>query len=403
LALSFALRYAGLNGQANAFENFVKNKQFDIQTRAPEIAVNAFSGADGRFGFQIGPRLQALGNPSSHNGASGMELQRQSFPALLIVALDATDLQPVLWQQTNGNIVVLEPQVRFTQVQRWTPLNHYYFRDNLVYRIFQPKNWFTAPITEERRLGFAAQLYQAQQRITNSTAEIFSPGAKCAVLKRISNLESDLVGEDGKVFLDANDIVPQTKPATFAMVTNVSPRRVLVSEGYTNLSLVFFGTGLEQVRAGTGTNSVEFVNTEFEDSSLVDVANSKIEQVGQVVHLTAPVMKAVPTNGLSLVFKLHTTNTTPQDVLTVPVVVYTATNSPPLRQASFNYAVSSGAGGWLGKFLNGNSTNYTVTISTNASESEISAAKDLIKADLEKNKRTDQMAPNTVLDVRVNK
>ena len=92
LALSFALRSAGMGAQANAFENFVKNNQFDVRTRTSQIAVNAFSSSDGNFGFQLAPRLTALGNPANKNSKPAQVLDRQSFPALLILVAGAADL-----------------------------------------------------------------------------------------------------------------------------------------------------------------------------------------------------------------------------------------------------------------------------------------------------------------------
>lgn len=104
LAMSFALRYAGLAGQASAFEQFVKNQQFDVRTRTAQVAVNAFSGVDGKFGFQVGPRLTALGDPSNKNGKPSQTLERQSFPALIILRLGDGDLGPKLtWEADTNN------------------------------------------------------------------------------------------------------------------------------------------------------------------------------------------------------------------------------------------------------------------------------------------------------------
>lgn len=90
--LSVALRYLGQKGQADAFDKFAKSRQFDIATRSSLACVSAYSGQEGTFGFQIGPRARALADPTSSKAKAGAVLERQSFPALVLVGMNKGDL-----------------------------------------------------------------------------------------------------------------------------------------------------------------------------------------------------------------------------------------------------------------------------------------------------------------------
>lgn len=144
LSLSFALRYAGLGAQAEAFEKFAKTRQKDVRTRSGIAAVNTYSNSGGVFGFQIGPRLRAIADPASTDGAPGNILERQSFPALVAFGFDNDDLRPRL-KMEGEKVLVMEPMLRLTQVTRWMPLKHEFFswRD-----WFTPKNWQNPRISE---------------------------------------------------------------------------------------------------------------------------------------------------------------------------------------------------------------------------------------------------------------
>jgi hypothetical protein len=390
LAMSFALRYAGLGAQANAFEQFVKNKQFDIRTATSEIAVNAYSGTDGKFGFEVGPRLQALGQPAKGTGKSAEILTRQSFPALLILALDAADMVPILYQndemKRDGKIRVLEPQIRFTQMRRWTPLKKVGVLQDAISRFFKGfPPYFDA--TEEWRLRTAMALNSARQLCINSNnANIFSSEATNAILKRISNLEAQMVGGEGALFLSVNGLFPvPTNSPVFADVTNAIPANIVVEAPPTNvpITIAFLGSGLDQIdRNSTVSNIIE--------SPGVTTQTTAIKRLGQMLQLDATLSIANRTNDFDLVFKLHTTNKTAQTVLTYPVRVKIAAVQP-VKPPEVAFSITNASA----------SNSYRLSLSTNAGDALVGVARDLIKADLEKSKPGEPS--NTVISVSVNK
>jgi hypothetical protein len=126
LALSFALRSTGLGAQAQLFEQFVKQRENDVLTRTPEVPISSYSSGH-IFGYQIGPVLKAVGDPSSKSPKPEYRLDRQSFPVLIVCGLDSENFQPLItasYDQANNfkRLIVLEPQIQFTQTHRWIPL-----------------------------------------------------------------------------------------------------------------------------------------------------------------------------------------------------------------------------------------------------------------------------------------
>lgn len=89
--------------------------------------VNTFSASGGLFGFQVGPRLRALEDPAARKGGSANVLDRQSFPAVLIIGVDQADLSPVICWNYDGRLYVFEPQLVIRQTSRWNPLDRKLF------------------------------------------------------------------------------------------------------------------------------------------------------------------------------------------------------------------------------------------------------------------------------------
>lgn len=158
LRLALALRSAGLAAQAEVFEQFVKDQQRDIKTRNAIAAVSSYS-AGHIFGYQIGPRLLALGDPTAKNSDAAYHLSRQAFPVLLIVGLDDATARPQLIPtasrgsnsnaagkpdvepaaavaastkgaaggaaspKSEASALLAEPYIKFTQSTHWVPLS----------------------------------------------------------------------------------------------------------------------------------------------------------------------------------------------------------------------------------------------------------------------------------------
>ena len=108
------------------FEQFVKQRENDVLTRTPEVPISAYSSGH-IFGYQIGPVLKAVGDPSSKSPKPEYQLDRQSFPVLIVCGLDSENFKPLItasYNQANifKRLIVLEPQIQFTQTHRWIPL-----------------------------------------------------------------------------------------------------------------------------------------------------------------------------------------------------------------------------------------------------------------------------------------
>jgi hypothetical protein len=391
LALSFALRYAGMAGSANAFEQFVKNNQFDVHTRAAQVAVNAFSGVDGRFGFQIGPRLKALGDPSDKKSKPSQTLERQSFPALVILRLGDGDLAARLYPVDGTSLVLYEPSLHFTQIRRWSPLKHSFARD---FPALSPEHWIHPELTERRRLMAVDQLSDARRGLNDiNNSRKLQRSVYNAILKRIENLESQMVGGESGILLSASLLVIEPKTNPTITISKIVPSAFTIDTNkQTELSCVLFGTGLDLIKVGsTGTNASLF--TLIRPALGVDTTKLVLARNGQSLVLTFT-LNAGYSNG-PLVFKFEASSGT--SVIAPPIEVeHVPAKGPSNTPPSIVFTET--------KFDETNKLStleYRVTSSTNASDAYVNAAVALIRADLEKRKPTADSTSNTVLKVLV--
>jgi hypothetical protein len=126
LFLSASLTKAGLRGQAQAYERYIKQRRQDIATRSSAAVANTYSFAGGIYGFQIGPRLRALANPEARKSGPAQTLDKQTFPALILFGVTPDDLRPVLLQD-GDQIAVYERQLRTHYTYRWLRTQHYFW------------------------------------------------------------------------------------------------------------------------------------------------------------------------------------------------------------------------------------------------------------------------------------
>lgn len=124
LDLAGAFGAAGLTAQANFFDHYAKSLQKDVSTIGALNVVNAYSYSGGLFGFEIGPNLRAIENPSSHK-YSGPEsvLGRQSFPALVLFGFEDDELRPRIERDSNGEFRLIEQKIKLDSSTRWMPLD----------------------------------------------------------------------------------------------------------------------------------------------------------------------------------------------------------------------------------------------------------------------------------------
>lgn len=123
IALAAALRQGGQKGSAQIFDRYMRQQTKAAVTLSSLPVVNTFSASGGLFGFQVGPRLRALRDPAARSGGSANVLDRQSFPAVLIIGMDRADLSPVICWDYDNKPWVFEPQLLIKQTSRWNPLD----------------------------------------------------------------------------------------------------------------------------------------------------------------------------------------------------------------------------------------------------------------------------------------
>ncbi len=445
LALSFALRYAGLKGQADAFEQFVKNRQSDAHTRIPEVAVNSFSGNDGKFGFQIGPRVEAL-DPAKKTDDIAQPLMRQSFPALLILRLGSVDLTPSILTEDN-TVEVLEPALKFTEMTQWLPLKHNFARDAGFYAWFRPTYWKNPSFTEVRRLELLEELNDANNVLSNGVG--ISLDATNLISKRIADLQSQLAGGDGLAYLPADNIIPAPVKAGLAVIESVEPTNIVIAPdantGPFPVSVYVFGNNLTEVNLKGVAELLSYLPGGVSRTTNTYQVKKINDQVLLITNPDAFTFSSSASNGFDLVFSLSTTNEQ-KALLTPPVHVSIFRNVRPMT-GTIDFAVSTTFGAHPSNESTDKTTalptnaiatsagdrsaapatsvsssaikktpgeqsvttnsesivKYSVSISTNATEVQISAARDLIKAELEKDKANSLQSSNTVMSVIVNR
>lgn len=94
LQISALLGYAGVKGAADSFLKWATQHQKDAQSRTANVVANSYSLSGGHFGFHVGPRFQADPDDPDTSKALQGRMDRQSFPALLLVGVDKEAVRP---------------------------------------------------------------------------------------------------------------------------------------------------------------------------------------------------------------------------------------------------------------------------------------------------------------------
>lgn len=149
LLLSGVISAPGSKASGGAFQQYLKNRQSDARSRTVSGVVNTYSAAGGLFGFQVGPRLQALADPATKKAGQGRVLERQSFPAAIIFGLDHNDIRPVIVKDASGRMSVYEPAIKLVQTTRWTNVVPR-FSERFV--LWKPSSWTRARWSEQNRV-----------------------------------------------------------------------------------------------------------------------------------------------------------------------------------------------------------------------------------------------------------
>lgn len=267
LRIAAALKQAGMGAQAGIFSEFADRLENDLATRNVSAASTSYSMGGGIFGFQIGPRLRALADPTAKKPKPGYSLERQSFPVLLIIGIDKQDL--VLQRAKENPAEWLEPTISFHQTSRWIPI--------------EPAS--AIRLTETDRLRWLANLAQVQSDIdkrfpkspapphAQDTLHAMHSGSSPAGvstrgeaghdaagdLRNYMKLRTDVMYYEALSSGNSQDIPislvtrlldpkPPTKPNPVPQVNAVAPN-ALVADGNTELQVLIIGDHLEKVTA----------------------------------------------------------------------------------------------------------------------------------------------------------
>lgn len=220
LRLALSLRQAGLGGQAEFFEQFVKDRQLDVRTRDAVASVSSYSTGD-LYGFQIGPRLTALGDVTANRPVPEYELTRQTFPVLLIIGIDTSTAFPQLVPVPDKSacdgaatrLELVEPYIHLTETKSWTPLS---------------------PCAARYRLS-DSKLLQMSDALAGSSASdslATGTGVKSAQLEelyesRVEPLKAKVFGTRSFIPVPVSAMFPQVTPS----IVSVIPAAVTLEQG----------------------------------------------------------------------------------------------------------------------------------------------------------------------------
>lgn len=400
LSLSFALRSSGLGAQAEAFEEFAKSRQFDVRTRSASAAINSYS-SPGMFGFQIGPRLKALADPSNTKNGPSNVLERQSFPALIVIGFDRDDLRPKLDIQ-NGKIQVYETNLNLVQTTSWLPMKNKWY------------SWAYSPrLSERERLEWSSGLADARREARKSCYEEASSQCKCQdysaakglMETRISFLKYHAFGSAMRVAIPAEMLVPLDEPkkSVVPKIAKILPKEVALdkkADGSVEAKTAAF------VLTGDGLDAVDVKNMKIATGSAAFTSGKEPHLIGGAIVLTldvrggeAPIIFELPLDpaksGLGSAEE-------PVSVLSLPISVSVSAATVKADNAvakknlkSISYDKTSDG--------TGKKENVTITFDSVLPTQTITAAKSIIEADINRGKPCSANSANVSVSVQAGK
>jgi hypothetical protein len=242
LSLAAALQNAGQKAQGNLFAEYAKQLESDVVTRTPQNLITGYSSGP-TFGYQIGPALEALENPSGKNAKSAEVLQRQSFPVLLIFGVDDVNGGPKIYQTTCGAdhhecVQVWQPYLRLRQQTRWVPTR----------RFWVPLWWKRE--SEETAVHYAAALQEIdrlcdpQRAASSPPAPARSGGdnAACAYMRTRAQNLARLVNE-GSAEIELPTL--NSRSARIAQISSMVPAHLSALKPKESRTLILLGKNLD--------------------------------------------------------------------------------------------------------------------------------------------------------------
>jgi hypothetical protein len=241
---------SGATVQANAAMNYLQSLQQNFDTVNADVVANAYSHGN-LFGFQVGPSLRAIekSNANQESGPAGV-LARQSFPALIIVGFDASDVIPKVQYDHPDHYLLLEPCLLWESVDQWVPVDN-----DMV---------FGGPrkvLKESDKLGLSYSINHDRQALETTIQDSSDPDK--SVLSKVTNLadarittlKTEVFGDYAEVNLPAQVMLGNILP----LISSVKPAQIsqgqntLISLTGSNLQNVMLDSSKIKVVSGAAT------------------------------------------------------------------------------------------------------------------------------------------------------
>jgi hypothetical protein len=202
LFLSLSMARAGLRGQAEAYERYIKQRRHDVATRTSAAVANSYSAGGGFFGFQIGTRLKALDNPASRKSVPAQTLERQSFPVLILFGIAADDLTPVMTLE-DGTLSIHERQLVTRYTTRWLRTDHSFWQP------WKNKRQNLPSFALERKANLEEVLAQYPEELNEEGGVIPAKGATLSLARaNYEVLQSAYFGANNRQRLPSSYLIP---------------------------------------------------------------------------------------------------------------------------------------------------------------------------------------------------
>ena len=365
LSLSGLLQQAGLQAQAAAVEQYARRIERDSHTRTALPVITTY-GDGGLFGWQVGPRFRAMDDPAVRkSGVPANVLDRQTFPALIIVGFNQDDLSPRLTVTSDNHVRVLEPYLAFRTVPRWVRL-----KDCWWGRLWQKR------YSESDILRLSAGLVRTRELLKNLAQSTFDRTADLAKY-RLRALSFDFFGNDTGQNFDVQQVTPLPEPPSAPVITAVLPDEIRLQpddQGNprpANLTFAIVGNNLKS--AASITNAIGPVT----DIKFSQSTNNNVLLFSATVTTNEPIVFALSarlTNNVGVV----TTNVVFANK-TVRVAFHNDANAPAAIVKTVQTPISPTSG----------VAEFTVRIATNAPPKALEAALSIMLNEINRAKPQD--------------
>lgn len=144
-------------GSASAFANWARLNRRDTVTMSTLAVANAYSMGDSYFGFEVGNRLRGMASPEADDGKAGMVLERQTFPALLMLGMHEDQARPRLVRNARNEPEVWMPELYVSYNTRWSR---------------HTRGWLWGAFDRNRKFS---ESYKARNDLARASAAMHSP------------------------------------------------------------------------------------------------------------------------------------------------------------------------------------------------------------------------------------